>query len=103
MRKAEVDYILSTMLESASNVSDLNLTVGKPAQVESSGVLKAVEFDEPPIKNLTPFQTEIFALNLIGSDRRLIDDLLRKGSCDLSYGLPGKARFRVNVFSQRAT
>jgi twitching motility protein PilT len=30
----------------------------------------------------------------------LIETLIRTGSCDLSYGLPGKARFRVNIFSQ---
>lgn len=90
--------MLSEMLESRENVSDLNLTVGKPLQVESSGQLVPVMSFE-----LTPFQTEIFALNLINSDRRLTETLLQKGSCDLSYSLPGKARFRVNVFSQRGS
>ncbi len=103
MRKPEVDNIMSTMLESAANVSDLNLTVGKPPQVESSGVLLPVNFDEVSLKTLTAFQTEIFALNLINSDRRLTENLIKQGSCDLSYSLPGKARFRVNVFSQRST
>jgi twitching motility protein PilT len=103
MRKAELDYILSTMLESAPNVSDLNLTVGKPPQVESSGQLIPVNFDEESLKVLTPFQTEILALNLMHSDRRLTENLLKQGSCDLSYSLPGKARFRVNIFSQRGT
>jgi twitching motility protein PilT len=87
------------MLDSHKNVSDLNLTVGKPPQVESSGVLLPVEM-RPPIKELTPFQTEVMALNLINGDRRLTRDLLEKGSCDLSHSLPGKARFRVNIFSQ---
>ncbi len=87
------------MLDSQPSVSDLNLTVGKPLQVESYGQLVPVEM-RPPIKTLTPFQTEIFALNLIGNDRRLTETLLREGSCDLSYSLPGKARFRVNIFSQ---
>ena len=41
-------------------------------------------------------------MNLINQDRRLTKDLLAQGSCDLSYGLPGKARFRVNIFSQGA-
>ena len=36
-RKAELDYILGTMLDSNKNVSDLNITVEKPLQVESSG------------------------------------------------------------------
>ena len=99
MRKQEIDHILTKMLDSFQNVSDLNLTPGKPLQVESSGELAPVEMN-PNIKELTPFQTEIFALNLINQDRRLTEILLETGSCDLSYTLPGKARFRVNIFSQ---
>ena len=100
MRKQEIDYILGKMLDSYKNVSDLNITVGKPFQVESFGQLMGVELD-PPFPKLTPFQTETFALNLINQDRRLTEILLAEGSCDSSYELPGKARFRVNIFSQR--
>lgn len=100
MRKQEIDYILGKMLDSYKNVSDVNITVGKPFQVESSGELFSGELD-PPIQKLTPFQTEIFALNLINQDRRLTEALISQGSCDSSYELPGKARFRVNIFSQR--
>ena len=99
MKKQEIDYILTRMLDSHSNVSDLNLTVGKPLQVESAGTLVPVDF-KPTIGELTPYQTELFALNLINGDRRLTDALQTQGSCDLSYTLPGKARFRVNIFSQ---
>ena len=99
MKKQEIDHILTRMLDSHKNVSDLNLTVGKPLQVESDGELVSVEM-RPPFKELTPFQTEIFALNLMNQDRRLTRTFLNSGSCDLSYSLPGKARFRVNVFSQ---
>jgi twitching motility protein PilT len=99
MKKQETDHILTRMLDSYSNVSDLNITVGRPLQVESAGELLPVEI-KPPIRSLTPFQTEILALNLIDGDRRLTESLLRTGSCDLSYSLPGKARFRVNIFSQ---
>lgn len=100
MRKQEIDYILTRMLESHKDISDLNITVGKPLQVESSGELIGVDIG-PPFAELTPFQTEIFALNLINRDRHLTETLLAEGSCDLSYELPGKARFRVNIFSQR--
>lgn len=99
MKKQEIDHILTRMLDSHKNVSDLNLTVGKPLQVESDGELVSIDM-RPPFKELTPFQTEIFALNLINEDKRLTQTLLREGSCDLSYSLPGKARFRVNIFSQ---
>lgn len=100
MRKQEIDYLLTQMLDSHDNISDLNITVGKPLQVESAGRLLPVE-TSPAFPQLTPFQTEVFALNLIGHDRRLTEHLVSHGSCDLSYELPGKARFRVNVFSQR--
>jgi twitching motility protein PilT len=100
MRQQQIDHILTTMLESYDNVSDLNMTVDKPFQVESSGELKPVTIT-PPIERLTPFQTEIMAINLIGGDRRLTKILLTQGSCDLSYQLAGKARFRVNIFAQK--
>jgi twitching motility protein PilT len=100
MRKQEIDYILGKMLDSHGNVSDLNITVGKSFQVESSGQLVTIDLD-PPLEKLTPFQTEIFALNLINYDRRLTEILLSQGSCDSSYELAGKARFRINIFSQR--
>ncbi|MFO7886102.1 MAG: PilT/PilU family type 4a pilus ATPase [Desulfobacteraceae bacterium] len=99
MDKHEIDHILLKMLESNTNVSDLNLTPGKPLQVESSGELIPVQM-ELDFKMLTPFQTEVFALNLINKDRRLTETLLKEGSCDLSYALGSKARFRVNIFSR---
>ncbi|NNL74711.1 MAG: PilT/PilU family type 4a pilus ATPase [Desulfobacterales bacterium] len=99
MKKQELDHILVKMLDYHRDVSDLNFTVGKPMQVESSGELIPVEI-KPSFKALSPFQTEVLALNLINQDRRLTETLLTHGSCDLSYSLPGKARFRVNIFSQ---
>ena len=100
MTKAELDYILGTMLDSYKNVSDLNITADKPLQVESSGELQSVAI-EPPVDKLTPFQTETIALNIINRNRRLTEDLLKNGSCDCSYSLGQKARFRVNIFTQR--
>jgi len=99
MKKQEIDHILARMLDSYENVSDLNLTVGRPFQVESSGDLLSVDM-APHFIELTPFQTERIALNLINNDRILTERLINEGSCDLSYSLPGKARFRVNIFSQ---
>lgn len=101
MRKPEIDDLLTAMLDSHDNVSDLNLTVDRPLQVEASGQLMGVPVD-PPIESLTPFQTETFALNLINADRRLSQVFVTQGSCDLSYALGAKARFRVNIFQQRS-
>ena len=100
MRKAEIDHILTTMLESFGNISDLNKNVGKPFQVESAGKLTEVSLDLSS-PEITPFQAETFVMNLINSDRRLTETLIREGSCDCSYFLIGKVRFRVNIFSQR--
>jgi twitching motility protein PilT len=100
MRRPELDQILATMLASQPEVSDVNFTVDRPPQVEAYGELKPVVLD-PPIEKLTPFQIETIALNVIGDNLWQIEDLLRHGSCDASYALSDKARFRVNVFSQR--
>ena len=100
MRRNELDYILSTMLDAHKDVSDIIFTVDKPMQVEVSGELVPVQIN-PPVEKLTPFQTEMLALNLMGSNRRLMEDLIRTGSCDASYSLGTRARFRINIFSQR--
>lgn len=102
MRRPELDYVLTTMLESQPEVSDLLFTVGKPLQVEATGVLQPVTCD-PPIERLTPYQTETIALNLLGENQWAIEDLLKRGSCDSAYTVADKARFRINIFSQRGT
>jgi len=100
MRRPELDYILTTMLDSQPEVSDLLFTVDKPLQVEAVGELKPVNLDTT-IDKLTPFQTEMVALNLVGDNQWHIIDLIRRGSCDTAYTLVDKARFRINIFSQR--
>jgi twitching motility protein PilT len=79
-----INYWITNMLESYEKVSDLNFTVAKPLQVETSGQLVPISVT-PEIKELTPFQTEVAALNLIQSNKRLLDDLAVHGSCDLCY------------------
>lgn len=100
MKQAQLDYILEAMLDSHDNVSDLNFTVGKPLQVESSGELVEVSI-KPPIHVLTPYHTETIAMHIIGRDRRLLKSLIETGSADASYYIGDRARFRVNIFSQQ--
>ncbi len=100
MKLPEVNYWITNMLESYERVSDLNFTVAKPLQVETAGQLVPINV-APEIKELTPFQTEVAALNLIQGNKRLLDDLATHGSCDLSHALGNKARFRVNIFTQQ--
>src|SRR6202048_742456 len=100
MRIPDLDRILSAMLKTYSGISDRNFSVGRPLQGEDFGELKPV-YVAPPIKALTPYQTEQVALSLMQGNRRLMYDYLTAGSCDCSYSLEGAARFRVNIFRQQ--
>ncbi len=100
MRIPELEKILSAMLATYNGISDLNMSVGRPLQVEDFGDLKPVTLD-PPIERLTPYQTEQIALALMQGNRRLMYDFLTTGSCDCSYALNEEARFRVNIFRQQ--
>jgi twitching motility protein PilT len=100
MRQAELDFILSKIVEHYPQISDINLTVGRPFQVEVYGNLVPVQLNLLT-QVLTPFQTEVMALNLLRSDRRKIETLIKEGSCDLSHAIQNKVRFRVSIFSQK--
>ncbi|MEO8381992.1 MAG: PilT/PilU family type 4a pilus ATPase [Acidobacteriota bacterium] len=101
MKNFNLDAILEAMLKVSDRVSDLNFSVGRPPQVEVDGQLVPLTF--PGLPRLTPFQTEIIALHMMRGDIGLIRTLMNNGSVDLSYSIPQKTRFRVNVFSQRGT
>ena len=100
MKRAELDAILTAMLEVSPGISDINFTCDRPPQVEAFGILKVA--DVPPhVQKLTSFQTERIALNIINGDKRLLRELAVRGSCDCAYMVNEKLRFRVNVFRQR--
>jgi len=101
MKNFNLDAILEAMLKMSERVSDLNFSVGRPPQVEVDGQLTAVNF--PGLPRLTPYQTEMIALYMLRGDRELTRLLVQNGSADLSYSIPQKTRFRVNIFSQRGT
>ncbi len=101
MKNFNLDAILEAMLKTSDRVSDLNFSVGRPPQVEVDGQLVPVNF--PGLPRLTPYQTEMIAMHMLRGDRELTRALLSSGSVDLSYSIPQKTRFRVNVFSQRGT
>ena len=89
------------MLNMGGNVSDLIFSPGRPPQVELSGQLVGVKIEGLP--KLTADHTARIAADLIGKNKIAIEKLKAEGSCDISYSLPGKCRFRVNVFQQRST
>src|SRR5579863_2924284 len=97
----ELDPLLEAMLDAEPGISDLNLSVGRPPQVEVDGSLRPVKF--AGIDRLLPYQTELIAMRLLKGKRDLADKLVRSGAVDLSYSLARRTRFRVNVFSQRGS
>ena len=99
MKKPDLDALLQCMIESHAGISDLLFAVGRPLQVEAQGMLKPVRTQN--LFALTPTQVEHIALSIIHDDRRLLDDLLQRGSCDCGYGIDDRTRFRVNIFRQR--
>src|SRR3954464_8310180 len=101
MKNFNLDAILEAMLKMSDRVSDLNFSVGRQPQVEIDGALTPVNF--PGLPPLTPYQTEMIAMHMLRGDRELTRTLITNGSVDLSYSIPQKTRFRVNIFSQRGT
>jgi len=97
----DLDPLLEAMLDAAPGISDLNLSVGRPPQVEVDGQLRPVAY--AGIERLLPYQTEQIAMRLLANKRDGADRLVRTGSVDLSYSLARRTRFRVNVFSQRGS
>lgn len=93
--------LLAGMVRASEKVSDLIFSPGRPPQVEIHGQLTPVEISGSGM--LTADDTRRIAADLIGSNKQAINTLREQGSCDVSYGLPGMARFRVNVFIQRGS
>jgi twitching motility protein PilT len=93
--------LLTALLDAGKGISDLVLSPGRPPQAEQYGEL--VEFPLPDAPVLRPADTERIAFDLIGDNDYLKRTLKEEGACDLSYSLPDRARFRVNVFRQRNT
>ena len=101
MKNFNLDAILEAMLKMSDRVSDLNFSVGRQPQVEVDGQLVPVNF--PGLPRLTPYQTEMIAMHMLRGEREATRTLVQSGSVDISYSIPGKTRFRVNIFSQRGT
>jgi twitching motility protein PilT len=88
-----IPELLEVMLERGA--SDLHLTVGTPPTIRLHGDL--VRLDEYPIMETRGLQGMIYAILPQKMRERLEQEL----ELDMSYSLPGRARFRVNVYVQR--
>jgi twitching motility protein PilT len=101
MKYFDLPPVIEQMLKVSENISDLNFSVGQAPQVEVSGRLNPVQ--PLGLQKLTPFQTEIIAMTLMQGNPDAAYRLAHSGSTDLSYSLPSRTRFRVNIFQQRGT
>jgi twitching motility protein PilT len=95
------NVILASMLQVSDNVSDLIFSPGKPPQIEIGGRLAGVKIGDLAV--LTANDTQRIAADLMAGNATASEQLRTQGAADLSYSLPGKSRFRVNVFKQRGT
>ncbi len=102
MIRADLDRYLGQILKQAPELSDIHMTVGRPVLAEEHGTLREVALKPDP-GPLVPWQVEMLACAMLGQDPRLYRDLIQSGSCDLSYELRNRARFRVNVFIQQGS
>jgi twitching motility protein PilT len=93
--------LLAAMLRATTRASDLIFSPGRLPQAGVHGNLVPVH--APGLRPLTADDTRRIASDLIGNNRQALSLLREQGSCDVSYGLPGMARFRVNVFIQRGS
>src|SRR5436190_3052563 len=95
----DLSPLIERMLLVSDKISDLNFSVGQHPQVEINGKLTPVQ--PLGLQKLTAYQTEIIAMALLQGSPESAKQLVEAGTADLSYSLPSRARFRVNIFQQR--
>jgi twitching motility protein PilT len=101
MSLLDVAPIIEQMLQVSENVSDLNFSCGQIPQVEINGTLYSTE--PLGLGRLSAYQTEMIAMAILRDNPDAAKQLATTRTADLSYALPGKCRFRVNIFQQRSS
>jgi twitching motility protein PilT len=100
-RTIHTAQLVAAMLKSSPHVSDLIFSPGRAPQVEVSGQL--VELKYKGLESLTSQDTASIAGDIMGKNETPRQKLEQDGSADLSYGISGVGRFRVNIFKQRGS
>ncbi len=91
----ELTEILGMALK--ARASDIHIKPGLPPVYRIDGALRP----HPKLPRLTPDQTIAFADEIMNETQQL--RFREVHEIDLSYGVPGLGRFRVNVFTQRGS
>lgn len=100
-RVINVPQLVTAMLKVQAHVSDLIFSPGRAPQIESNGQLIELKFKG--LESLSPQDTSYIAREIMGKNESPIRKLEQDGSADLSYGVAGLSRFRVNIFKQRGS
>jgi twitching motility protein PilT len=97
VEEVEKEPNLSAFLEEVIEIgaSDLHLTGGIPPTIRVNGQLRPIRGYRP----LKPTDLQELLYSILSQKQR--ETFEENLELDVSYSLPGKARFRVNVFRQR--
>jgi len=87
------DILIEVMERGAS---DLHMTAGSPPMVRERGQLHALDYPQ-----LNPTDVREIVYSILTNDQR--QRLETDWQIDLAYSIPGRARFRVNAYFQRAS
>ncbi len=88
----DINELLIEVLE--KEASDLHITAGVPPTIRIDGVLHQLDYPK-----LLPKDTRELIYSALTQEQR--EQVERKKEFDMSYSVPGRSRFRVNVYFQR--
>src|SRR5450755_3780147 len=100
-RSIQTAQLITAMVKAHGQVSDLIFSPGRAPQIEVNGQL--VELKYKGLECLSSQDTLTIARDIMGTNETPARKLEEDGSADLSYGVAGIARFRVNIFRQRGS
>src|ERR1700692_2068281 len=100
-RVIQTAQLISAMVKSHGQVSDLIFSPGRAPQIEMNGQLMELKYKG--LESLTAQDTMSIANDIMSKNETALRKLEQDGSADLSYGVSGVARFRVNIFRQRGS
>jgi twitching motility protein PilT len=92
----EFDFAEVLLQVMERKASDLHLTAGSPPMIRHHGRLHALDYPK-----LTPQLTREVIYSILTNDQR--QRLETDWQIDFAYSIPGRARFRVNAYFQRAS
>ncbi|PIE89823.1 MAG: twitching motility protein [Acidobacteria bacterium] len=101
MNPYDLAPLIRRVMKVAKGASDIIFSPGCAPKMVLDGQLKTVPVRD--LNPLSPYQTEMMALNLLAGKRQAFQTFKETGSADLAYALEKCGRFRINIFTQRGS